>query len=342
MTAEKSKSELIMEPVHKVLDYDLEALRQENEIKRASLWSQIESSQILFDRELSHTLTSEAKDLAKSQYELARLMLATAASINQTHTPIIKEFSQVELSLIHDFEKFNRFDNISPDQIADMLYHQPDLRWIVFSYFEKDQYGALDRLFTAKNIRQNLKSAFHQKYRNRINQVTQGAQAFILKYPDEKIQASPELKNLEKKQQTDRLNEQPNSTILTTTTDEDNSDITTKIKPPFWRLEGVRLVLSIVVLAVTLGGLLGWKFGPWESYYSLTTRVEPADAGWVQVNPLPESNGKYKKGTRVSLEARPTTGTQFLQWSGASEEHTPFVVVTMNGDKEYVAKFSQP
>ena len=71
------------------------------------------------------------------------------------------------------------------------------------------------------------------------------------------------------------------------------------------------------------------------------THVIPGEGGTIQASPLPNSDGKYPAGTRVTLEARPSKGFHFIRWSGDAQGTMPSIVVTMNWDKSIIAEFEK-
>ena len=61
--------------------------------------------------------------------------------------------------------------------------------------------------------------------------------------------------------------------------------------------------------------------------------------GSVSVSPAPESNGKYAKGTIVTLTAIPASGYDWQGWSGTSNETSNPTTVTMGSNKQVTVTF---
>jgi hypothetical protein len=72
--------------------------------------------------------------------------------------------------------------------------------------------------------------------------------------------------------------------------------------------------------------------------YTLSVTVNPPGAGTVSFDPTFQSNG-YLAGTTVTLEATPTSGTNFYAWSGGASGRSNVVTFVMNSHKTIVANF---
>ena len=344
MEIDNNKLNQITQPVKVVLNYDLVKLQRENEVKRASLWNQIETSESLFERELLGELPQGDRDRIASEFSLAKLLLATAARVNNEKNQIIKQFSETELDLIISFERFNIFDILSPQEIADRIYRRAELYNLAMGFYQ-NEYAKLDDLLDSPEVQKDLKIAFNLRYRDRMGKVVQGVQAFIGKYglKDTVAQVEDVVRTggtIEKTRVVYEYKSQPPSNTAEKPKPAEHQE-----KPNFWsKLNRLEKILTISVLTLTLLGLLGWRFGPWwsssGSEYSLIFNAVPADEGTVQVSPLPNVDGKYTKGTPVTLEARETSTSRFVRWSGDAQGTIPTIVITMSGDKEVLAEFT--
>ncbi len=77
--------------------------------------------------------------------------------------------------------------------------------------------------------------------------------------------------------------------------------------------------------------------------YSLSTGVNPGGAGTVSVNtPSNCAQGKYLPGTNVQVTSSANSGYTFSNWSGDASGSTNPTTITMNGNKNVTANFSQP
>jgi uncharacterized delta-60 repeat protein len=73
--------------------------------------------------------------------------------------------------------------------------------------------------------------------------------------------------------------------------------------------------------------------------YSLTTSVDPADGGAVNMTTANCADGKYTAGTVVQLSAVPAAGFSFLGWSGGASGSANPISITMDADKSVTASF---
>jgi uncharacterized repeat protein (TIGR02543 family) len=62
--------------------------------------------------------------------------------------------------------------------------------------------------------------------------------------------------------------------------------------------------------------------------------------GSITVSPVPGDDGKYTRGTVVTLTARPADGYDWTGWSGTSNDTANPVKVTMSGNKQITASFA--
>lgn len=75
-----------------------------------------------------------------------------------------------------------------------------------------------------------------------------------------------------------------------------------------------------------------------DSHVFLSTGVSPTGSGTVTA--LPDSNGRYQAGQAVTLTAKPTTGWDFVGWSGDISGTTNPVAVTLAKDRSVTAIFA--
>lgn len=72
--------------------------------------------------------------------------------------------------------------------------------------------------------------------------------------------------------------------------------------------------------------------------YTLSTSSSPSNGGTISLNP---SGGTYEDGTIVTVTANSASGYQFNNWSGASSSSSSSIQITMDGDKNLTANFSE-
>jgi uncharacterized repeat protein (TIGR02543 family) len=71
-----------------------------------------------------------------------------------------------------------------------------------------------------------------------------------------------------------------------------------------------------------------------EVFYTLSAGVYPEEGGLVY-----PTDGEYRSGTTIEVEAVPVPGYEFEGWSGASSISSPNLSLTMDGDKQLTAHF---
>lgn len=337
----------LMKPVEIVLGSDLEKLRRVDHLKRASLWHQIRSSEEAFKNELASRLSAEDRASITSEFTLAKVLLAAAARANEEATPIVQHFSQQELDLVSEFERYNSFDLLSIDEISDRMARRKDVYDVAMRFY-REQYSKLDAILDSPVLK-DLKIAFNKRYQSRLDKVVKAVQAYVEKNGADGFVGDVEEHALGR---VGAKAEQRVTADLRETTRaaaEANGPVRTSVRKSRSRIN-TRLMIRYLTLALGLLSLLAYVLGfqlfPWlESrsaqarQYVLIVQDLPSDKGTVQVSPLPDADGRYKAGTRVSLEARPTTGATFVQWSGDAQGTIPSVVVTIDQDTNVVAEF---
>jgi len=76
--------------------------------------------------------------------------------------------------------------------------------------------------------------------------------------------------------------------------------------------------------------------------HALSLIPSPVDAGTIQADPLPGTDGRYVQGTTVTLTATAAPGAVFLRWEGALTGHDPVGTFTVTEDLAVRAVFSRP
>lgn len=171
----------VIRPVNIVLDSDLEKLRRDDEVKRTDLWNQIEHNQNIFEDEFVTRLPRDIMLNARSKFAFAKLLLATAAHVNNEETSIVERFNNKELALVERFERFNVFDVLSIEAIVDRIYRKGDIYDMVMELYQS-QYSDLDRILDDPEIEKDLKFAFNHRYGKRLNKIKEGVQAYVGQY----------------------------------------------------------------------------------------------------------------------------------------------------------------
>jgi uncharacterized repeat protein (TIGR02543 family) len=73
---------------------------------------------------------------------------------------------------------------------------------------------------------------------------------------------------------------------------------------------------------------------------SLQMQVSPTGGGTVAASPQAEADGKYARGTIVTLTANPASGYQFSGWTGTSTSTNLVIQVTLTTDLNITANFA--
>jgi hypothetical protein len=171
----------IEQPAEIVLSYDLEKLRRLEEGKRTDLWNRIEGNQDIFEHEFMTVLPRDLKDEITSKFSLAKLLLATAACANSEQSKMTSCFSNKELTLLRDFERYNVFDVLSVEEIVDRIARRGDIYNLAKEFYQKE-YSKLDSILDDPEIQRDLKLAFNKRYKGRLDKVAKGIKAFVDKY----------------------------------------------------------------------------------------------------------------------------------------------------------------
>ena len=360
MGIDENKLKSLEQPVEFVLSCDLEKLRRESDIKRGTLWNQIKSNETLFERKYQDDLQEKERQQIAREFTLAKLLLAAAALANGERTPIIKKFSIKELKLVTNFERFNDFDVLSVDEIADRMSRREDIHKLAMDFYQ-NEYAKLDEMLDTPEIQKDIKAAFNQRYRARLNKIAEGAQAYVMKYGvssfvgqiEDKVKENYRSKNgtpnkdsdsdYQRSEYEDNSEVGENSDTKPSVLDVVVTNPVTKEKKK-WRLRAEWVGIILACLSVS-GYLIGFQLWPWmqsrakEQGYSLIVSEIPSDMGVVQASPLPNGDGKYTAGTVVTLSVNVAPGDSFVMWSGDAKGTNPVTVITMNGDKQVVAEF---
>ena len=359
MGFDENKLKQLKQPVDIVLNYDLEKLRHENDTKRAVLWNQIKSNQTIFEREFRVGLSQEETEQIMSDFTLAQLLLAAAAKTNGENTPIIRRFSAKELELISNYERFNHFDLLSIDEIADKMARNEEIYNLAMGFYQ-NEYARLDSILESQEIRKDVKIAFNKRYNARLKKIGDGAKAYIQKYGvssfvgqiEDNVKANSHSNSATplKDSVSDPQNTEPQDNSKINEDDDRKAAVDVIVKNPItkekrkWRIRAEWVGIVLACLSVS-GYLIGFQLWPWlqsvakERGYTLIVSEIPSDMGVVQANPLPNGDGKYTAGTVVTLTVNVAPGDSFVMWSGDAKGTNPVTTITMNSDKQVVAEF---
>lgn len=171
----------VLGPVEVALSADLEGLRRKDEMERAGLWNRIKTSQNTFENELISGLAPDLKRELGSRFCLAKLLVAAAADANEEESPVIANFNRKELDLVQDFERFNVFDVFSTEEIVQRIARREDIYDLIIDFYQR-QYSNLDELLDAPDIQRDLKLAFKNRYKKRLDKIVEGVKAYVGQY----------------------------------------------------------------------------------------------------------------------------------------------------------------
>lgn len=171
----------VLQPVERVLDYDLEGLKRLDESKRIAFWNEIEAARNAFEEELAPVVPQDLRRHYLSKFSLAKLLLAAASAANGEDNTMASSFSPKEVELIVNFERFNGYDIQSPEEIAEGIARRNDLFDLVRKIYEK-HYNDLDQLLDDPHIMRDLKIAFKKRYERRLELIKEGVKLFVEKY----------------------------------------------------------------------------------------------------------------------------------------------------------------
>lgn len=156
---------LLLEPVDRILkNYDLVMLRRMDEYDRMEIWNDIQENQKKYEKSFIPKLESDLVQSVSNKFSLAKLLLAAAADANKEDNPIILTFSQEELALVEDFERYRIFDILSIDEAVEKIARKKEgLYELITEYYELG-YANLDTLLDDPTILKDLKIAFKNRY----------------------------------------------------------------------------------------------------------------------------------------------------------------------------------
>ena len=103
-----------------------------------------------------------------------------------------------------------------------------------------------------------------------------------------------------------------------------------------YTLQGVAIYDGMVYFGNDGGYLYALAQGEAPPEYTLTTTVDPANSGSVELNP---AGPTYPAGTTVTLTANPAAGYTFDQWSEDLSGSTNPATITMDANKNITAHF---
>ena len=176
-----ARIEQLLAPVEATLRKDIVELRREDARKRTEQWNRLETNQNTFENEFLSRLPADLQAELGSKFGLAKLLLAAAASINGEESPVVDSFSPQELALVQDFERYNLFDVLSIDEIVQRIARREDIYELVIDFYQME-YSNLDKLLDDTEIQKNLKLAFKNRYRKRLDKVVEGVKAYVGQY----------------------------------------------------------------------------------------------------------------------------------------------------------------
>jgi hypothetical protein len=101
----------------------------------------------------------------------------------------------------------------------------------------------------------------------------------------------------------------------------------------------------LIILVVVIGASAGYFFAR-SPASALTINGSTVGSsgvsltgGSVAISPIPQVNGKYTKGTKVTLTASPAAGFEWKGWSGTDGDTSNPTTVIMNGNKQVTVTF---
>lgn len=162
----------LQEPAVRMLkNYDLAKLRRLSEDERMEMWNEIEENQKKYEKTFVSKLDSDLVQSVSSKFSLSKLLLAAAADANKEDNPIIQKFSQKELSLVEDFERFRVFDNLSTEDAIDKITRKEGGFYELLAEYYEKQYSNLDKILESPDIQTDLLVAFRDKYLKRQRKI---------------------------------------------------------------------------------------------------------------------------------------------------------------------------
>ena len=212
-------------PVEVALGSDLEGLCRKDERERAELWNRIKTSQNTFENELISGLAPDLRRELGSKFSLAKLLVAAAAYANGEESPVVDNFNRKELELVQDFERYNIFDVLSTEEIVQRIARKEDIYELIKDFYQ-GQYSNLDVLLDDPEIQRDLKLAFKNRYRKRLDKVVDGVKAYVGQYGPVIVVTQVEKKIWDKIKESEESRER-----VTNDLEKQLNEITASLKP---------------------------------------------------------------------------------------------------------------
>ena len=162
----------ILEPAELILrNYDLVMLKRiENDV-RIKMYENVEINRMVYEKKYLPKLDDYHIQIISSKFIMAKLLLAAAADANKEDSPLIDKFSQKEISLVEEFEKYRVFDILSIEDAVDKIARKErGFYELIVEYYEK-QYSNLDNILESFDIPLHLQVAFRNRYLKRQKKI---------------------------------------------------------------------------------------------------------------------------------------------------------------------------
>ena len=171
----------LLRPAKIVFGKDLLELKMTGKERREKLSSDLAEALGALEDEFAGRLERDIVERHKSEIALAQLMLATTARVLGEDGEVTGLFTEVELRLYEDFERFSRFDMLSVDEAVREAAKKGTLYDLVKRFY-RQQYDDMDALLDNREIRRDLKLAFKERYGERQHKVEAVLKGFIETY----------------------------------------------------------------------------------------------------------------------------------------------------------------
>ncbi len=165
----------LLVPVEQVLENDLEKLKRMEKTRRTDMWNNIVRNQQKFKDGKCGDIERDINEEIDGKFDLAKLLIATAAYDNKENSPIINEFNETEYNLVKEFERLAIFDVLSIDEIVEKIGRKEGGFYeLIIKFYEKG-YNKSDEILNDLTILRELKVSLKNRYmkiQNKIKEIT--------------------------------------------------------------------------------------------------------------------------------------------------------------------------
>lgn len=167
-----------------ILDEDLAALKRMSERSRIERYNTLKSSeeefQWEFKKECSAFLTDAEQSRVRSEFRLARLLLAASFyAEGEVPAAMADDFIDQELEAVVDFERYKQFDALSEEQIEERIHRMDGEVYELVTEYTSTQLANLDELLEDPEVQQDVMERLVDRYERRRERIRHGFFVYV-------------------------------------------------------------------------------------------------------------------------------------------------------------------